>query len=101
MGNMSCAADGGLLIATQQEYYRDNREVDMADKDKTENDGRKLRGQHGRGGAGGMVYGLGVIGSLIYFLQQAETFWNGALGILEALVWPAFVVYHLLQFLKV
>jgi hypothetical protein len=51
------------------------------------------------GGGGGAVYGLGLIGALIYYIQQAEGFWMGVLGILKALVWPAFVVYDLLKFL--
>ncbi len=46
------------------------------------------------------VYGLGLIGAAIYFIQQAPTFWLGVLGILKAIVWPAFVVYRLLEFLK-
>jgi hypothetical protein len=46
------------------------------------------------------VYGLGLIGAAIYFIQQAPTFWLGVLGLLKAIVWPAFVVYRLLEFLK-
>ena len=52
------------------------------------------------GGSGGAVYGLGLIGAAIYFIQQAPTFWLGVLGFLKAIVWPAFVVYRLLDFLK-
>lgn len=52
------------------------------------------------GGGGGAVYGLGFIGALVYFLQQASTFWERVLGILKAILWPAFVVYGLLDFLK-
>lgn len=48
---------------------------------------------------GGAVYGLGFIGSLIYFLSTATGFWVGVLGILKALVWPAYIVYGLLKFL--
>jgi hypothetical protein len=44
------------------------------------------------------VYGLGLIGALVYYIQQADGFWSGVLGILKALVWPAFLVYHLLKF---
>jgi hypothetical protein len=49
------------------------------------------------GGGGGAVYGLGLIGALVYFLQQAGTFWEVVIGILKALVWPAFLIYGLLQ----
>jgi hypothetical protein len=45
--------------------------------------------------AGG-VYFLGFIGAAIYYVQNATGFWNGVLGILKALVWPAFLVYKLL-----
>jgi hypothetical protein len=45
-------------------------------------------------------YGLGFIGALIYFIQHATTFWMGVVGFLKAIVWPAFLVYKLLEFLK-
>lgn len=51
------------------------------------------------GGGGNAVYGLGLIGALVYYIQAADGFWSGVLGILKALVWPAFVVYDLLKFL--
>lgn len=50
--------------------------------------------------AGGAVYGLAMIGSAVYFIQHATTFWLGVLGVLKALVWPALLVYKLLEFLK-
>ena len=43
------------------------------------------------------VYGLGFIGSLIYFIQYATGFWDGVLGVLKAIVWPAMLVYELLR----
>ncbi|MFA5860799.1 MAG: hypothetical protein WDA16_03800 [Candidatus Thermoplasmatota archaeon] len=46
---------------------------------------------------GGAVYGLGFIGAAIYYIQTAAGFWMGALGLLKALVWPAFLVYELLR----
>ena len=46
------------------------------------------------------IYGLGFIGALIYFLQTATGFWNGAFGIIKAILWPAFLIYKLLEFLK-
>lgn len=50
-------------------------------------------------GTSSAVYGLGLIGAAIYYIQNAESFWIGALGILKAIIWPAFVVYKLLEFL--
>jgi hypothetical protein len=49
------------------------------------------------GGAGGAVYGLGLIGALVYYIQQADAFWPGVVGVLKALVWPAFLVYDALK----
>ena len=46
------------------------------------------------------VYGIGLIGALVYFIGHAPSFWMGALGILKALVWPAILVYKILDFLK-
>lgn len=54
----------------------------------------------GTNAGGGAVYGFGLFGALIYFLQQADSFWNGVLGVLKALVWPAMLVYHFFSFLK-
>ena len=51
------------------------------------------------GAGGGAVYGLGLIGAAFYYIQHAATFMAGVVGILKAIVWPAFVVYHLLGFL--
>ena len=45
---------------------------------------------------GGGIYFIGFIGAVVYYLQQSATFWTGVLGILKALVWPAFLVYKLL-----
>lgn len=49
----------------------------------------------------GAVYGLGVIGAAIYYIQHAATFWAGVIGVLKALVWPAFLVYHALAYFGV
>lgn len=59
---------------------------------------RPARAKRGTGG-GDAVYGLGLIGALVYYIQQADGFWSTILGTLKALVWPAFVVYDLLKFL--
>jgi hypothetical protein len=51
-------------------------------------------------GGGGFAYCLGFIGAAVYYIQQAEGFWMGVLGILKALVWPAILVYQLLNTLS-
>jgi len=45
---------------------------------------------------GGGIYFIGFIGAAVYYIQQATGFWDGVLGVLKALVWPAFLVYKLL-----
>jgi hypothetical protein len=50
-----------------------------------------------RSGGGDAVYGLGLIGALVYYIQAADGFWAGVLGVLKALVWPAFLIYDLLK----
>lgn len=48
---------------------------------------------------GSFVWVLGVIGSAVYFITNATTFWMGVVGVLKALVWPAFLVYYAFEFL--
>jgi len=48
----------------------------------------------GSAGGGNAVYGLGLIGALVYFVQQAHGFGDYVLAVLKALVWPAFLVYE-------
>jgi hypothetical protein len=50
--------------------------------------------------AGDAVYGLGFVGGAVYFIQHSATFMMGVFGVLKAIVWPALVVYRLLEFLK-
>lgn len=47
---------------------------------------------------GEAVYGLGLIGALVYYISTATTLIAGILGFLKALVWPAFLVYEALKF---
>lgn len=51
---------------------------------------------HNKGG--GVVYCLGFVGALIYYIQHATTIWLGFLGFLKALAWPAFLIYKLFEF---
>lgn len=52
-----------------------------------------------KNGVSGLVYVLGFIGAAIYFIGQVTTFWEGVVGFLKALVWPAFLVYEVLKYL--
>jgi hypothetical protein len=48
----------------------------------------------------GGIYLMTVIGAAVYFIGAADGFWAGVLGLLKALVWPAFVVYRVLELLN-
>jgi hypothetical protein len=48
----------------------------------------------------GGIYGMAFIGAAVYFIQHAATFWEGVLGIIKAIFWPAMLIYKLLEFLK-
>ena len=47
--------------------------------------------------SGNAVYGLGFVGAAVYYISTATSFWMGVLGVLKAIVWPAFLVYGLLK----
>jgi amino acid permease len=51
------------------------------------------------GGPAGAVYGLGFIGAAIYFIMHAASFWMGVLGVLKAIVWPAFMVFEAFKYM--
>ena len=48
---------------------------------------------------GGGIYGLVFLGAAIYYISQATGFWNGVLGFLKAIIWPAFLIYEALKYL--
>jgi hypothetical protein len=48
-------------------------------------------------GSAGALYFVGSIGALIYFMQAANGFGAVITGFLKAMVWPAYVVYKLLE----
>ncbi len=57
-----------------------------------------MKTEHGSGSASA-VYGLGFIGAAIFYISTASGFWMGVLGLLKAMVWPAFLVYQALKVL--
>jgi hypothetical protein len=59
----------------------------------------KYNYRYNRAGGGGAVYGLGFVGAAIFFIGKATTFWMGVLGLLRAVVWPAYLVYEAFNFL--
>lgn len=46
---------------------------------------------------GGAIYGLGILGALFWFWQQADGFWEHAYAIVEGIFWPAYMVFQAFQ----
>ena len=61
---------------------------------------QKRKGYNRSGNLSGGVYGMAFIGALIYYIQHATTLWMGILGFLKAVVWPAILIYRVMEFLK-
>jgi hypothetical protein len=50
-----------------------------------------------RAGPWGFVFLLAYIGAAIYFISKTDgAFWPVILGLLQAAIWPVYVVYHVL-----
>lgn len=49
----------------------------------------------------GFFFLLAYIGAAVYFISQSDgRFWSVVLGLLQAMVWPAYLIYHLLDVLS-
>lgn len=66
----------------------------MKKKDEAKTKNQKMGSE-----SSGAFYALGLIGALIYYIQTATTFGQGLLGILKALVWPAFLIHKVFNIL--
>ena len=49
----------------------------------------------------GYIMFMAWIGAVIYFVQQSEGFFGFVVAILQACVWPAYVLYEVLKILNV
>ena len=49
----------------------------------------------------GFVGFVTYVGAAVYFVDKADGFWEVIFGFIQAIVWPAFVVYHAMQGLGV
>jgi len=50
-----------------------------------------------RDGPWGFFFLLAYVGAAIYFVSESDgRFWGVIVGLLQACVWPVYVVYHLL-----
>lgn len=45
------------------------------------------------------IYGLGVIGSAIYYIVHATSLSMGIIGIIKAIFWPAVIIYKVMEML--
>ncbi len=52
-----------------------------------------------RTGSSSAVYGLGLIGALVFYWQQADGLWPHLFALVQAVLWPAFLVYDVLGFI--
>lgn len=53
-------------------------------------------------GPWGFFFFLAYIGAAIYFISHSDgAFWHVVLGLLQAIVWPVYVVFHVLELLRV
>jgi hypothetical protein len=48
----------------------------------------------------GGVFLVTYFGAAIYFVEKTNGFWGTVWGMMEALVWPGFVVYHALKLMN-
>ena len=60
--------------------------------------GKWHHGSRGGMNSGG-IYCVGMIGVAVYYIQQVSGFWPVIGAILKAMVWPAFLLYHVFQML--
>ncbi|HBX71184.1 MAG TPA: hypothetical protein DEH25_17865 [Chloroflexi bacterium] len=67
--------------------------------DATEHEDKKIEMKY-QGGSSETVYGLGLIGAWVYYIGRAETNQERVKGFFKGIVWPAFLVYELLEFLN-
>jgi hypothetical protein len=55
----------------------------------------------GRAGFGFLALML-YVGAAIYFISHSDgSFWGVVLGLLQAIIWPVYLVFHVLQALHV
>jgi hypothetical protein len=56
----------------------------------------------GAAGQWGFFFFLAYIGAAVYFVGVSDgSFWGVILGLLQAIVWPAYLIYHVLEVLSV
>jgi hypothetical protein len=91
-----------LLGVINQPQFRLEQKGENMEDDELTSDGEKEKDVQVRvqGGSGGAVYGLGLIGACIYFINRGVTPQDKLVGFLKALVWPVFLVKGAFEFLE-
>ena len=51
-------------------------------------------------GSSDTIYGLGLIGAWVFYIGRATTFDEKLKGFFKGFIWPASLVYELLEFLN-
>lgn len=72
----------------------------MASDEKSSGQKRFWKGGDKMKSSGGPIYGIGVIGAAIYFLQHATTFEAVVVGLAKAVFWPGVIVYQVMSMWK-
>lgn len=52
-------------------------------------------------GPAGFIAFTAWIGALVYFVGQVDGFWNIIVAFFKACVWPAYLIYHVFQILRI
>lgn len=50
-----------------------------------------------RDGPVGFTLFLSFVGAAVYFVNQVDGFWNIMFALMKAAVWPAILIYNILQ----
>lgn len=53
---------------------------------------------HKKDGAAGFTLFLTFVGAAVYFVNQVDGFWNIIAAVFKAIVWPAILIYNVLQY---
>ena len=56
--------------------------------------------KHGDSG-GGAVYGIGLIGVFVHYMQNSHNAADVLLGIVKSIVWPGILTYKLFELLNI
>jgi len=54
-----------------------------------------------KSGPWGLFFVMAYIGAVIYFVQRNEGFWGFILALLQAFVWPVYVIHAVLKLLGI